>query len=315
MRVAVFIAFLACITTAYAQRLRLPCEITDIAVAADSSGIWVACSSSGNNPDKRDVYWITPHSVKLHKLSSNGIVGLFAAPKGARLILVKDGAPILFEGTTARRALPIGAPFWWSADARTIYFYEGASTRALESESWDQVGVFDLDSFTAKSVKLHVPTQNIGVCPKDGRVYSVPPKGSRDLTIAEYDGQFEFVAEVQRRVGSQFSRLCNFVGPEEGTNDVEGIKDFDSGKTLFDWSTDENAAIFVRWNPTFDSILLRRTVSEGGISDFQVFDVRTGSVLQDVGAASVATWSADGRSLIVSEGQSLRWVAATIPDE
>ena len=325
-------------TLATAQKIPIPCESPTVAVAADGSGLWLACSRNWKeikqakkqgqpppaaNASPTDVYWLDMATETREKIASaNADIRVIAAPTGSRALIVMPqqrswGHAFLYEGKQRVKELPVDSYFLlWSSDSQKVYFRAGSTVQA---DGWNILGVYDLSSGTITHVKLQEPTEILRVCPSSGKVYSAIPQypGFAGSTV-EYTDTVQFVQRIHAWMGAQFSAGCSYVASESGSHGLLpwAIYDTTNGKKLFQFAADEDAKggafSLVCWNPKHESVLLREHISEGHEPLIEVFDVRSGRVLQTVPQSDSVEWSADGNSIIVANGASLNWSAVKL---
>ena len=333
---------LASFASAADAKTALPCDATSIAVAADGSGLWFGCSQglaaekraeaagkpapnyAGTDSDPTDVYWLANGSTAPVKAASaKGVIDIMPALVGSQALFVMPQASgkskvALFNGQQRVKDLPLNPEFLlWSADAQKIYFYGGSTVQA---DAWNVLAIYDLKTGAVEKKTLRTPTEILRVCPANGNVYSVTPKypGFAGSTL-EYTPELRFVRRVHGWIGAHFSAACAYVASEA---DFHGplpwdIYDVSSGKILFSFAgLDEEgkteAYRFVQWIPKHESLLLREHVMGQNRPDkLEVFDVKSGRVLQTVPDTEVVAWSADGNSFILGEGSALVWHTIT----
>lgn len=326
------------------EKTVLPCDVTGIAVASDASGVWFSCSRNlaalrravnagqpaplytGANNDPTDLYWLpTATKVPVKIASAKGIIDVIAAPIGSQALVVMPqesgpGQVILYNRERRIKELPVDASFLlWSADSLKLYFYGGNTT---ESDAWNILGIYDLSTAAITRKQLREATEIVRVCPTNGHVYSVTPKypGSAGSTV-EYTPSAQFVRRIRGWVGARFSARCTYVASESSFHGPLpwSIYDVKTARKMFDFSIlDEDGKKdsywLEQWNPKHDSVLLRQYIpGNKGQPVREVFDVRSGRVLQTIPDADVVGWSADGNSIITADNNSLIWHPTTLP--
>jgi hypothetical protein len=219
---------------------------------------------------------------------------------------------ILYDGPRRERALPVDAEsLLWSADGTKIYFYGGSTVQA---DGWNILATYDLQSGAVHRTMLVEPTELIRVCPATGYVYTVTPAfpGSHASTV-EYTSEIIFRRRVRQWVGATFSARCTYVASEYSFHGPLpwSIYRVNDGTRLFTYAgldDGKDAYYPIGWNPKVESLLLRGFVAANGQNVLEVFDVSNGHVrltLKDTDPGGT-TWSHDGSSLVVANGESLK---------
>lgn len=267
-----------------------------------------------------DLYWLGSDTYEPVKIATaNGTIRVLPAPSGALSLVVepqeRSSRVLLYRGKQEVKSLSVDDTFLlWSADARKFYFYGGTT---LQADAWNVLGIYDLDSDASRRVKLKEPTEILGICPATGNVYSTSPQypGFAGTTV-EYTPTVQFVKKIRGWIGAQFSAHCNYVASESSYHGPLpwSIYNTANGKRLFqfDYTDDDTKGdmyALIAWNPSHDSILLRDHISKQ--KEFlEVFDVRSGRILQQLGELRPAVWSADGNSIILAHANELQWIPA-----
>jgi hypothetical protein len=346
MRFAVFLFSVVWLPAlALAQELTVPCRVRQMALAGDGSGIWFVCLPSSAAPEKHsdtagqptpqyarantaqtEAYWLpTATHVPVKVANATASIYILAAPLGSQaLVVTLPGSGrwrvALYDKQVRVKELPLDASFLlWSSESRRIYFYGGST---IQADVWDILGTCDLSTGTITRTQLHEPTEILRVCPANGEVYSVTPQYPNFAgSTVEYTSTIQFVRQIHGWIGALFSAHCTYVASEYSYHGPLpwNIYEVSTGKRMYHFSAlDEEGKddVYspVQWNPKQDSILLREYLpAHNGPRILQVFDVRSGSVLQTLSHANVVSWSADGASIIAAEGNKLIWHSAKLP--
>ncbi len=224
------------------------------------------------------------------------------------------GAVFLYDQQTKIKKLPIDA-YWleWSADAKKVYFYGGST---IQADAWDILGIYDLDTGQTHRRRLRSPTEIVRVCLKNGNVYSATPvyPGSAGRTV-EYDSDIHYLRQITNWLGARFSANCSFVASEADYHGPLPWKIFETGtgKTLFAFDAVDGedklpSYSLLEWNPRHESLMLRDHSFGGGVSVVEVFDIKTGKIVQQLPGTGSVAWSADGDSVLMAVGTKLRSV-------
>jgi hypothetical protein len=333
-----FILLLTIASARAAERVAVPCYITQLSIAADASGLWFACSQhwaeqmraqresreapayGGANNDPTDVYWLAASSATpLRIASAKESIDIVPAPEGSAALIVLpqqhgSGQPVLFRREKRVRELPMDAYFLlWASDAQSVYFEAGNTT---ESDAWNIAGIYVLKNGSAIRRTLKEPTAILRTCAANRHVFSVMPSfpGNAGSTV-EYTADLRFLRRRRTYVGGHFSAHCRYVASE---SDYHGplpwaIYEVRTGMSIVHFeAVDEDVKRvsyqLVAWNPRYDSLLLRRRISGEGKPDaFEVFDVRSRRVSQTIVDADLVAWSSSGTELVSARGSVLVW--------
>lgn len=329
---ACFVIATTQLLAAQMRTIATPCNLTDFSVAADGTGVWVICRTEsdkekaadeagrkttappvGSRNDPSEVYWVDLlHGGAQRAASASGAIDVYPSPKGhmALLVLPQErswGEVFVYDAATRQRKLPIDAyTLAWGSDASRVYFYGGTT---LQADVWNILATYSLETGKTVRRKLVVPTEIVGVCGRDGHVFTTTPAypGSAGATI-EYDSDLRFIRWVRRWIGARFSANCRYVASEQSYHGPLpwSVYDISTERRLFhfDYFGDEgkeDSFELIAWNPARESLMLRRLYPLGKEpADLQVFDVAMGRVrLRLPDSRRGIAWSADGRFVLM----------------
>jgi hypothetical protein len=327
----------------------LPCSATSFAQSGDGALIWFACQDQSlrkrweteaaeaqrkNLPPPpppvashpaTDVYDLEIASGRVTPLvHADGRVEIIAAPLGTEMILVlpkERGSrlAVLYDGSSRTTELPIDPSFLaWSADTSKIYFYGGST---VQSDAWNILGVFRVNSLAVSREKLLEPTENVYVCSDSGHIFTGDPipnrQGELEASTAEYDSDARFLRRITAFLPGHFSEGCRYVATEQSFHGPLPweIIEVATGKRLLRFEyTGEGKAVefeFVSWNPKREDVFLRAAVppldSQNRAQQpvVQVFSLKQGVLNSFSDIPGQVAWSKDGQDVVFLRGNSV----------
>ena len=325
----------------------LPGPAASVAASADGKVIWIVCyiARPGSPPNSLGpfdsvVYTFDPSNRRLTEiLKAAGVATVTVAPMGSKAIIVlpdehSNGKALLYDGSDQNAGLPLDFSFLnpifvlWNSDGRRLYSYGGST---IQADAWNILAMTSIDSRTVSKRRLAIPTESAYVCSRTGHVFVGLPgldrTGHLERTrAAEYDADLNLIGRSRFSAGG-FSATCRYVAtPSSFHGPIPWrITETASGREVscFDFTggeTGKEEFEFESWNPKRDEILLRTRYNAAGAgTDLQVFELSHKAVIETFrnfrGANfdGQAAWSADGLSLLLARGRSLRIHPLALP--
>jgi hypothetical protein len=326
--------------TAADRTYTLPCEIGSFSPSADGTTVWIGCfelpkpgkASPDFGYDRNSVvYALDTASGQLTEIArSTGGIFFAAAPVGAKVVVSltaanTENAPTLYERSRKIAAFSAEALYpSWTPDAKKLMYL--TSLPGDQSPLPKLLGIVNVDDLAISKVRLAVPTELLFTCRENGHHFTgdIAIDRSGHLKVAgadEYGPDFRYLGRNAKIPPGDFSATCRYVATPSlfhGPVPWE-IVDTATGRQLMysDFTGESKKPEYesVSWNPKHEGIFLRRLHlpgdPRGEKSTLQIFDPRSGRVVESMASAKIAAlwpeaqWSSDGNWLMSARGQSL----------